>query len=104
VLSGASFNGIPVISNRKLQSKVRLREGQWGVVAGLINLSDTRSVSGWPGLSRLPLLGQALRQHTRSGDSTEILVLLKPQLLDPPPAGPAPPLYLGSESRLRIPL
>ncbi len=104
VLSGASFNGIPVISNRKLQSKVRLREGQWGVVAGLINLSDTRSVSGWPGLSRLPLLGQALRQHTRSGDSTEILVLLKPQLLDPPPAGPAPPVYLGSESRLRIPL
>lgn len=104
VLSGASFNGIPVISNRKLQSKVRLREGQWGVVAGLINLSDTCSVSGWPGLSRLPLLGQALRQHTRSRDSSEILVLLKPHLLDPPPAGPAPPLHLGTESRLRIPL
>jgi len=104
VLGGETMNGIPVISNRKLQSKVRLREGQWGVVAGLINVSETRSVSGWPGLSGLPLVGRVLGQRNRSSESTEILLLLKPRLLNPPPEGPAPAVHLGSESRLRIPL
>lgn len=105
VLGGQSLNGIPVIKNRKLQSKVRLREGQWGVVAGLMNTSEARSISGVPGLSRLPGVGRLLRQNTRTSESTEVLVLLKPRLLNPPPpAAPLPALYLGSESRLRIPL
>jgi len=104
VLGGQSFNGIPVISNRKLQSKVRLREGQWGVVAGLMNTSAARSVTGIAGLAGLPVLGRAFRQHTRNRESTEILLLLKPRLINPPPLRPAPLMYLGSEARLRIPL
>ncbi len=104
VLGGQSFNGIPVIKTRKLQSTVRLREGQWGVVAGLMSASEGRSVSGLAGLSRLPGVGRALRQNTRTRESTEVLVVLKPRLLDPPPAGATPLIYLGSESRLRIPL
>jgi len=104
VLGGQSINGIPVISNRKLQSKVRLREGQWGVLAGLVNISDTRTVSGFPFLSRLPLVGRLFRQNTRSSESTELLLLLKPRLISPPPVSPAPLMHLGSESRLRIPL
>jgi len=104
VLAGPAYNGIPVISNRKLQSKVRLREGQWGVVAGLVDSSEVRSESGIPVLSSLPLVGRVFRQNHRTSSSTEVLVLLKPKLLNPPPAGATPRLYLGTESRLRIPL
>lgn len=105
VLGGQSFNGIPVISSRKLQSKVRLREGQWGVVAGLMSASEARSVSGLAGLSSLPLVGRAFRQNSRTGESTEVLLLLKPRLVSPPPpGGETPAVYLGSETRLRIPL
>jgi general secretion pathway protein D len=104
VLGGQSLNGIPVISDRKLQSKVRLRESQWGVVAGLVNASEARSISGVAGLAGLPLVGRAFRQHTRNRESTEVLLLLKPRLINPPPLGPAPLMYVGSEARLRIPL
>jgi len=104
VLAGQTLNGIPVISNRKLQSKVRLLEGQWGVVAGLMNVSEARSVTGIAGLASLPGVGRAFRQHTRNRESTEVLLLLKPRLINPPPMGPAPLMYLGSEARLRIPL
>jgi len=105
VLSGKSNNGIPVISNRKLQSKVRLRNGEWGVVAGLMNVSEARNISGLAGLSTLPLLGPLFRQNTNTRDSTEVVLLLKPRLLSPPP-GQAylPPLYIGTEARLRTPL
>jgi general secretion pathway protein D len=105
VLAGQSLNGIPVISNRKLQSKVRLRNGQWGVVAGLMKVSEARNISGLAGLSGLPLLGLLFSQNTHTRDSTEVVLLLKPSLLSlPPDQAPTPPLYLGSEGRPQIPL
>ena len=36
-LTGQSVDEIPVIANRKLQSVVRLRPGEWAVIAGLLN-------------------------------------------------------------------
>jgi len=105
VLAGQSINGIPVISNRKLQSRVRLREGQWGVVAGLMNVSEARSISGPAGLAGLPLLGRLFRQNTKTVESTEVLVVLKPRLLSPPPGQALlPTVCLGSEGRPWIPL
>lgn len=105
VLAGSSINGIPVISTRKLQSKVRLRNGEWGVVAGLMNVSEARNVSGLAGLSTLPLLGPLFRKNTNTRDSTEVVLLLKPRLLSPPPGQASlPPLYIGTEARLRTPL
>jgi Flp pilus assembly secretin CpaC len=105
VLAGQSINGIPIIANRKLQSKVRLKNGEWGVVAGLMNVSEARTVSGLAGLSGLPLLGPLFRQNTRTRESSEVVLLLKPKLLSPPPGEePTPAVYVGSETRLRTPL
>src|SRR5206468_11493167 len=52
-LSGTSFNGIPVISNRQYTGTVRLENGEPAVVMGAISQAQQRSLSGIPGLSRL---------------------------------------------------
>lgn len=105
VLTTQSANGIPVISTRKIESKVRVRDGEWAVVAGLMNLSDARTITGVPVLSRLPGIGDAMRQNEHDRTGADVILLLRPVLLDAPPdPSLIRQLWLGSETRLKIPL
>jgi Flp pilus assembly secretin CpaC len=105
VLTTQSANGIPVIAARKLESKVRVRDGEWAVVAGLMSPQDAKSITGVPLLSQLPGIGKAMRQNTSSKTDTDVLLLLRPVLLDAPPdSSLVRELFLGSETRFEIPL
>ncbi len=105
VLGGGSANGIPVIATRKIESKVRLRDGEWALVAGLMSVSDARSITAIPVLSQLPLIGNALRETGRNRSASDVVLLIRPVLLDAPPdPSLARRLWLGSETRLDIPL
>ncbi len=104
-LTSQAFDGIPVISNRSLQTRVRLKNGEWTVVAGLMTSSQAKSISGLAGLSRVPVLNQVLGQHTRDENEKQVLLLIRPTLVSLPPGEmPTAPIPLGSESRPRIPL
>ncbi len=105
LLAGESVNGIPVLSNRRVASKVRLKAGQWAIVAGLLNSSEARTLRGLAGLARLPLLGPLFRQQSVTRDSSEVLILLKPEVVGLPPShSVTPEMWVGSEGRLRLPL
>jgi hypothetical protein len=105
VLTGQVLNRIPVIATRRLQCGVRLRDGQWAVIAGLMSSQEARTVAGLAGLSRIPVVGNAFRQNSRSTERRNVLLLLRPQILSEPPAAqPFDSVFVGSESRPRIPL
>ncbi len=102
VLTGQALNGIPVIANRKFASRIRLKQGEWGVLAGLLTESSQRSYNGIAGLASLPIIGPFLRENSRSRQYSEILVLLKPKLVSLPPSeSVAKPFWIGAEGRLR---
>lgn len=84
VLAGQAFNGIPVISSRSLKATVRLRDGEWGVVAGAISTSDARTISGIAGLANLPAIGPLMRHNTRDNSASDVLIVLKPSLVSLP--------------------
>src|SRR5580698_4463739 len=46
LLTGTAVNNIPVIGRRELKTEVRLLDGEWAVVAGLINPSTSKTRSG----------------------------------------------------------
>jgi len=105
VLSGDSINGIPVISSRKLVSKVRLGQGEWAVVAGLMTSSEVRTISGIAGLSSVPVLGQLFNQTNKDVSTTEVLMIIKPTLLSlPPDQFAAPAIWTGPDARPITPL
>jgi hypothetical protein len=106
VLAGLSINGIPVIATRKLDSKVRLRTGEWAIVSGLMSNSEAKTIAGIAGLSTLPVVGQLFRKNDIQKQSAEVIMLIKPVLLSLPPAETAPThaFTIGPEGRLRIPL
>ncbi|HJT87843.1 MAG TPA: type II and III secretion system protein, partial [Bryobacteraceae bacterium] len=105
VLTGAAVNGIPVISNRLLKSKVALKFGQWAVIGGLLNTQDTRSITGLPGVSGIPGLGALTSTHDKNDSNDQVLVLMRPRLLTLPPSEMATQAYpLGSDTRPITPL
>jgi type II secretory pathway component GspD/PulD (secretin) len=67
--------------------------------------SQARTLTGIAGLSNLPLVGRLLRKNDIDTESTDVVVVLKPTLLNLPPGESVNrSVYLGSESRLIIPL
>jgi len=104
-LTSQVVDEIPVISNRSLQTRVRLKNGEWTVVAGLMTSSQAKSISGLAGLSRVPLLNAILSQHTRDESESQVLLLIRPTLVSLPPSElPTTAIPAGSETRPRIPL
>lgn len=105
VLGSTSFNGIPVISTRKLTSRVRLKNDETAVVAGIMNLNEARTISGLAGLAQIPGLGALVRRTDKSHDSNEVIIVLRPHLLSlPPDEVVTRSLWVGSETRLLLPL
>lgn len=101
VLSGGAVNGIPVIGNRALKSTVRLKMGEWAVIGGLLDTDQAHTIAGLAGVSRIPYLGPLTSTHTKSSDSDQILLLIRPVPLSLPPADgdSGRTLRMGSESR-----
>jgi type II secretory pathway component GspD/PulD (secretin) len=105
VLGGAGINGIPIISNRKLDSQVRLDMDQWAIIGGLMTATEARTISGIVGLARVPVIGPLLRSNTKTDEERSILILIKPRLLMLPPSErPTQALRVGSETRPLTPL
>jgi type II secretory pathway component GspD/PulD (secretin) len=104
-LTAQVVDGIPVISNRSMQTRVRVTNGEWTVVAGLMTASQARSISGLAGLSRVPVLNQVLNSHTRDETESQVLLLIRPTLVTLPPGEtPTTVIPVGTETRPRIPL
>jgi general secretion pathway protein D len=82
LLGAGAVDGIPIISSRKYESKVRLRTGEWAVLAGLMTRSEANTITGIPGLSSIPLL----RSNKTTRDDGASLIVLKPHLLIIPPS------------------
>jgi general secretion pathway protein D len=98
--ASSSTAGIPVISNRKFTGKVRLKEGEWAVIAGLTQTLDSDSLTGYPGILRIPFLGRLLNQTNAEKDTTNVLLVLKPHVVSLPAWDfPLQTLWVGSDTR-----
>jgi len=105
VLTGASVNGLPVISNRSVKNITRLQFGEWSVLAGLLTTNEARTLSGLAGLNRIPFLGPLTNTHTRDKQRDQVIILLRPVLVSPPPGEiDLRSFYTGSENRPLTPL
>jgi len=98
LLGANAVDNIPIIADRKLESKIRLRDGEWAVIAGLASSSEMKSITGIPGLTFIPFL----HKTTTSEDRSDTLILLKPHLLNLPPTEALTHVdWVGTETRGR---
>lgn len=105
ILAGTSVNNIPIIGRRQLNTQVRLRDGEWAVVAGMLNPTDSKSRSGIPGLTQIPLIGNLFTQTTKEKERENLLIAIRPHLLSlPPDQIVTPRVRVGPETRPYNPL
>jgi general secretion pathway protein D len=104
VLTGGSINGLPIIANRLLKSKVRVGTEDWMLVGGLLTPAESRNIAGVAGLSRIPYLGALFGIRERVSSLTQALILIRPRVVSGKPSIPGHQFYVGSDTRPLTPL
>lgn len=74
----------PVIGQRKVVFDVRLREGEANILGGLVQTQESRTVSGLPFISSVPLLGRLFSTETLERSENELLFVLVPHVVRSP--------------------
>jgi general secretion pathway protein D len=81
---GVTIGGNPSVDNRSINTEVAVQSGETLVLGGLIKTIDTESQGGFPGLSRIPLIGGLFGQRKKSNSREELLVLITPRVIRNP--------------------
>lgn len=74
----------PTIGNRSVKTRIRLKDGETGIMAGLLRDSERRSKKGFPGLNRLPILGTLLSSNLKQVNQTDIILRVTPYIIRMP--------------------
>lgn len=77
-------NGNVRIDTRKLKTEAAVRNGDTVVLAGLITDRNGRGSSGFPGLSRIPVIGGLFGRQTSVSERNETIILLTPKIVRNP--------------------
>jgi pilus assembly protein CpaC len=80
---GSSSLLVPALTKRSAQSTVELGTGQTIAIAGLISESTRDSVSRFPGLGDIPVIGNLFRSQEFISGETELVILVTPHLAKP---------------------
>jgi general secretion pathway protein D len=86
VASYVDVGGIkqPVIGQRKVQHDIRMREGEIGLLGGLINTEDDKTVTGIPGLASIPLIGNLFKGSSVNHNRDELMIVVIPHVIRQP--------------------
>ncbi len=71
----------PIISQRVVEHDIRLKEGEVNILGGLIQRTDTKTLNGWPGFARIPLLRYFFSDDRVDHQEDEVLVVLIPHIV-----------------------
>ncbi len=83
VTGTSTIGGIqqPIISQRKVEHEIRLKEGEVSVLGGLIQRTDTKTLNGWPGLAKIPLIRYLFSDDKTDHQEDEVLIVLTPRIV-----------------------
>ena len=95
---------LPSFFSRKVQTKLRLRDGESNLLAGLLREDERRSLTGFPGVMRLPIVKQLFSNNDNNIKQTDIVMLLTPRIIRTHElkASDLSPIYIGTQSNMSL--
>jgi general secretion pathway protein D len=98
-LSGGSINGNPILNNRSYSGVVTIKEGTAVVVVSDLDKSESRAISGTPGLSEIPGMNNVTEKDTQKSFATLLVVITPHVVRYTQPNGRTPMLRIGRASQ-----
>jgi len=80
---GGVTSVLPSITSRRVDTTVQLNDGQSFAIAGLIKNNITETITRFPGLGEIPVLGALFRSTEFQKDQTELIFVVTPRLVKP---------------------
>jgi general secretion pathway protein D len=71
----------PTIGQRRIDLESRLRDGEVNLVGGILDDTETQSLSGYPLLSRIPILKYFFAQEDKQKQEDEIIFAITPHIV-----------------------
>ena len=75
---------VPEIRVREMESMLQLKNGEIAVMGGLMQDENRKNDNVIPGLSRIPVLGNAFKMAMREYVKTELVIFLRPLIIRNP--------------------
>ena len=95
---------IPKFTVRKVETKLRLREGESTLLAGLLQDEERTSATGLPGLTSLPIVRQLFGNNRSVVNQTDVVMLLTPRIVRTHELTKEDlaPLFIGTQNSLGL--
>jgi type II secretory pathway component HofQ len=95
---------LPSFTQRKVTTKLRLRDGESNLLAGLLRETDRKAMRGIPGILSIPILRSLFGANDNSTDQTDIVMLLTPRIIRTQEltAADLGPIYIGTQNYLSL--
>jgi type II secretory pathway component GspD/PulD (secretin) len=95
---------IPSFGNREVTTRLRLRDGESNLLAGLLREDERKSLTGFPGAIHVPVLQQLFSQNDEQITQTDVIMLLTPHVVRGPEITEADlrPIFIGSQQNLAL--
>ena len=72
---------LPTFGTRRVVTRLRLRDGESNLLAGLLREEDRTLLRGFPGILNLPIIKQLFSANDESVQQTDIVMLLTPRIV-----------------------
>ena len=95
---------IPSFGNREVNVRLRLRDGESNLLAGLLREDERKALTGFPGAIHVPVLKQLFSNNDESITQTDVVMLLTPHIVRGPNITESDlrPIYIGSQQTFGI--
>ncbi len=83
VVGQSSIGGIsqPIIGQKKIEHEIRLKDGESSLIGGILDDSQTKSLSGIPGLAQIPILRYLFGQVSQDHSQDETVFAITPHII-----------------------
>jgi general secretion pathway protein D len=83
VVGQSSIGGIsqPIIGQKRIEHEIRLRDGESSLIGGILDDSQTKSLSGIPGLAQIPILRYLFGQVQQDHSEDETVFAITPHII-----------------------
>jgi general secretion pathway protein D len=71
----------PQIGQRRIEHEARLKDGEVNLIAGILNDTETNSLSGYPGLIKVPIVKYLFGQDNKQRQENEIVFAVIPHIV-----------------------